>query len=292
MPPFEYLNFDALYKSICEDLSLSKRTEDVLSHLKRAKSDYERVKIFLEDNNNVPQLFENNIKDHYESKSEVKASSYFSKGKLDNSLSALNKALLYCPNFSIAKTLSVNVKELAEFRLSLQDSHDNSSSSSSEVKASAILYHRSVILHENELYEDCIKDIFACVHVGGEKSFDKVFLLGQCFSKLYQLDEAKNAYEYSLNLLRQSNLDNEWKSKETIKIVKSIKELSTLQCQPQRTQNEKVLNNSNHKRDEQYFKLFAGSNEHISGTSSAVTLKFLEDRGRHMLAVKRIPPGL
>jgi hypothetical protein len=304
MLPFRQKRFDELYAIICEKLTEFNKTEDLLKKVKVATNDGDRIAAVLNEDPEIVSLFTENIEDWYQPKCLEKAQELNRLGSQESSLEKLNKAICLCP---LTQTEECNMLKQANFHGNAEKFIDGSLSVSSEeaVKKSLsyipeIFNERSKVLFEKEFYQNCVDDIFLSVICGYTKTFDVAFRLGMCYKNLQMLHDSKIVLQHSLELLRQSSMDNQAKSKETMKVVKAMKDIGTMEKEDfhDLSKSTVVRNRLQNSIDtqststSQQLKLFGGSNKNLRGASQAVILKYNEQRGRHVLATKTIPPGM
>lgn len=170
-------------------------------------------------------------------------------------------------------------------------------------------------------HESCILDIFTAIFFGHRKTFDVVYCLGISYKSLGHFNQANLIFQQSIEILRDTrNLwSNQRKSEETLRIVKQLKEIKSMNRtegedikekittkrksttekrvqQQQRCEEEKMAKVVEREKcalfpNAMKTNLYCGPSSTLIAASEALQLKHNDELGRHLIAKKTIPSG-
>lgn len=126
-----------------------------------------------------------------------------------------------------------------------------------------------------------------------EHLFLLLFRISSSLRHLHQLQAAKNVIQFSIKLLRSSQLDNTIKSVETMKLVKLLKDIQiqTNDGVEEHRDSRLDLDLCLQPQSKSLPKIFDSVSDTLTSSSSSLQLKWDKDRGRHLIAKETIPAG-
>lgn len=309
-----YNEFDQLYADLCNDLRKMGKATSFCQLIKNATSDWDRITILNKDCNIIPSLIKavkkcrkNNSKDPQkarellESYHGLKSKCSESTGEIGDLIRLLNSALSH---LQIDKRLDGQQFEnfesngISMLENLLVDSAEQSGSNENAL-LSEIYRERANCFYDIGDHKMTIIESLRAIHYAEfnkinphEHLFLLLFRISTSLKHLNQRQAATNVIQFSIKLLRSSSLDNATKSVETVRLVKLLKDIQTMSKEGG-VNIEKPLNFKSllEPKNDSFPKIFPSVSDTLVDTSSSLELKWHEDRGRHLIATKTIPPG-
>lgn len=309
-----YNVFDQLYADLCNSLREMGKAASFCQLIKNAKSDLDRIGILSKDCKIIPSLIKtvkkcrkNNSKVPEKAR-ELLESYYGIKNKCgectvesDNLIRLLNSALSH---LQIDERL--DYQQLEHFESNSITMLENlivdvteTSGSNENVLLSDIYRERANCFYDIGDHKMTILESLRAIHYAEfnknnpkEHLFSLLFRISTSLRHLNQWQAATNVIQFSIKLLRSSTLDNAIKSVETMRLVKLLKDIQIMSKEGGENIGKPLNLKSLLERTNKSFpKIFPSVSDTLVNTSSSLQLKWHEDRGRHLIATKTIPPG-
>lgn len=124
-----------------------------------------------------------------------------------------------------------------------------------------------------------------------ESLFPLLHLVSSSLRQLGHIKMASNVLQLSIKLLRMSTLDNAAKSVETVQLVKLMKEVKSASKDGGETVVKALNLQSFFEPKSENIPKVSETSDVLMGASSSLEMKWLVDRGRHVVAMQTIPLG-
>lgn len=232
--------FDELYSEVRKDVA--QKFIDLGEKLRiGCSSDLSRVQLLVTTAPLIVTNFQTGILESYEGKSHVRSEQFYNKSKTRpedlTAIDELNNAIRlnpYSPNREdLTMTESLNEQNLKWFLgHPVQDvmmTESDPEESNDKELLSKIYMERAHRFQGNGDHESCILDIFVATAIKFrlEKTLLSVYMMGESFHALGRILNAQHIFQHYLQLLSQSSHNNEYKSVQTLKVVKQLKDIKS-----------------------------------------------------------------